>query len=93
MLMVRITMNAGRMPAYRAALGFEPTVRISKPSVVLYSRNQMKTAVSRAMTMPRVSRVSARMIGSAASGVMSGVRGNVAFGSLKIVLAMRFSSR
>ena len=33
------------------------------------------------------------MIGRTAPGLMSGVRGNVAIGSLKMLLARRFKSR
>ena len=39
------------IPAYRAALGLSPTVRISKPMVVFHRSHQMTPAVTNAMTM------------------------------------------
>ena len=43
--------------------------------------------------MPPWRRVSGRMIGMTAPAPMSGVRGKVAVGSLKMLLARRLSSR
>ena len=38
---VRMISRRGLMPAYRAALGLAPTVRISKPIVVFHTNHQV----------------------------------------------------
>src|SRR3979490_820608 len=73
--MVSAVMKTGRMPAYRAAFGFAPTVRISKPSVVRSRIQRITKMATIAKTMPRCTLRPSR-IGSAL-GPMSQERGGV----------------
>ena len=51
--MVRIVTKPGRMPAYRAASGLAPTVRISKPSVLRDRSHHTTGTAAKAMKTPR----------------------------------------
>ena len=50
--MVRMMVRFTLIPAYLAASGFKPTVRISNPKVVFHNSHQMKIATRTAIKKP-----------------------------------------
>ena len=60
--MVHTNVRATCIPAYRAAEGLIPTVRISNPSVVLSSSQATRTTAARAMRRPAQARGRAKEV-------------------------------